>query len=81
MKGAAAKLLDQLENQLRQLADHPETYTLVADGRLRQDGIRLFPVGNYLCFYRIRRQEKTVTVRTCLCARRDWVHLLDEDAR
>jgi plasmid stabilization system protein ParE len=71
-------MLDQLDQQMRQLSRHPETHALVSDEHFRQQGIRLFTVGNYLGFYRIRNDDKTVTILRVLYGRRDWLTLLDQ---
>ena len=78
---AAERFLEELDQRLEQISHHPETHPLVSDDHLRQQGIRLFTVGNYLGFYRIRNDERTVTILRLLYGRRDWMSLLSEEDR
>jgi toxin ParE1/3/4 len=76
---AAERFLEELDQQIEQISHHPETHPFVSDDHLRRQGIRLFTIGNYLGFYRIRNDEKTVTILRVLYGRRDWVTLLDRE--
>tara|TARA_B100000378_G_C17914672_1_gene367488 strand:- start:162 stop:458 length:297 start_codon:yes stop_codon:yes gene_type:complete len=54
---AADRMLDRIEQKLLMLADHPHA------GRERPEiaaGLRSFPVGNYVIFYRIEPDALTV---------------------
>jgi toxin ParE1/3/4 len=63
---AADQLLDEILAVTEKLAEWPEM------GRLRpelQPGIRSFPIGNYVLFYRVRRDA--IEVARVLHGRRD----------
>jgi len=56
-----------------------EAHPLVADPHLRERGIRVFPVDNYLGLYRVQTEERKVVVLRFLYGRRDWQSLLLAD--
>ena len=58
------------------LAEMPTRYAMVADEHLAAQGIRKLPVENYIVFYVVSEQDKTVTVIRILYGRRDWEQLL-----
>lgn len=78
-RSAAESLLSQTEQGLKRLEDYPEAHPLVADTHLRERGIRVFTVNNYLGLYRIRAAERKVVLLRFLHGRRDWQSLLVED--
>ena len=51
-------------------------YPLVKDDRLAALGYRMLPVKNYIVFYIVYVNEKTVDVDRILYSRRDWRNLL-----
>lgn len=62
---AAVSFNDRLENVFLLLGDNPKA------GRERPDlsrGLRSFPLGNYLIFYRVRTDDVTIS-RVIHCAR------------
>ncbi len=73
---AADNLINELERRINELETMPGSYAPAADERLARLGIRAMPVSNYLVFYRMDEQAKTVTVIRVLYARSDWDHLL-----
>lgn len=73
---AADDLINEIEQRITELKQMPNKYALVADERLSRRGIRKIPVNNYLVFYRVNEQAKTVTVIRVLFGSRDWVNLL-----
>jgi len=73
---AAIDLLDYIEQHILSLEQMPKKFALVSDERLANLGIRKLPVKNYLIFYFIDEQTKTVTITRILYGRRDWAHLL-----
>jgi len=75
-RAAAENLLDDLEKAIFSLADMPMRYPLVADKVLASQGIRFFPVNNYLVFYAVRKTEKTVVIERVIYKRRDWAAIL-----
>ncbi|MCL2094785.1 type II toxin-antitoxin system RelE/ParE family toxin [Candidatus Saccharibacteria bacterium] len=73
---AALDLLDELERQMSLLKEMPKKFALVPDERLALCGIRKVSVKNYIVFYTVDDQAKTVNVVRILYGRRDWAHLL-----
>ena len=76
---AAERLLDQIEQQVLKLLEYPEAHPMVADTHLRERGIRVFSVNNYLGLYRVRTDERKVVLLRFLHGRRDWQTLLLSD--
>ena len=74
--GAAAKLLDEVEEQVGLLAHTPLCHPLVRDEYLASLGIRSLIIKNYLAFYIVKEDEQAVSVLRILYARRDWARLL-----
>jgi len=73
---AAINLLDEIDRQILNLEQMPKRFALVSDERLARLGIRLIPVKNYLIFYLVNEQARTVTIARVLYGKRNWVHLL-----
>ena len=73
---AAERLLDDAGKAIYSLEEMPSRHTLVNDEALAGYGIRVFPVHNYLVFYAIREEIKTVIIERFLYSRRDWVTIL-----
>jgi plasmid stabilization system protein ParE len=76
---AAGNFLDELDKRIQKVSDYPEAHPLVADDHLRERGIRMFAIGNYLAIYRIHLNEQTAVILRLLHCRRDWISLLMED--
>lgn len=76
----AAHQRGRIKKAILGLASLPKRYALVSDGQLKEQGIRFFPVDNYLIFYVINEQEHKVTVLRVLYPRRDWLVVLSEDS-
>jgi len=77
---AAGKLLDDAENAIYSLTDMPQRHALVKDDDLAILGFRFMPVNNYLIFYIVREDKKTVVIQRFLYGRRDWVTILKNEA-
>ena len=77
---AAGKLLDDAEHAIFSLNDMPHRHALVKDDDLARLGFRFMPVNNYLVFYVVREEKKTVVIQRFLYGRRDWVTILKNDA-
>jgi len=73
---AAENLLDEVEKAIYSLTDMPKRYPLANDDILAGWGIRVFPINNYLVFYIVREQTKTVVIERFLYKRRDWSSIL-----
>ena len=76
---AAERLIDDTENAVNSLSNMPDRHALVKDEVLARLGFRFIPVKNYLVFYIIREEIKTVVIQRFLYGRRDWVNLLKDD--
>ena len=77
---AAEKLVDDVENVIKSLSEMPQRHALVNDDVLARLGFRFVPVNNYLVFYIVREEKKTVVIQRFLYGRRDWVNILKSDA-
>ena len=73
---AAGKLVDDAESVIFSLAEMPQRHALVKDDDLARLGFRVLPVNNYLIFYIIREDKKTVVIQRFLYGRRDWATIL-----
>ena len=72
----ALKLVDKIGDAALSLEEMPQRNALVADERLSTSGIRKQLVDNYIIFYVISEEKKTVMVIRILYGRRDWLALL-----
>ena len=59
---AADNLLDAVTKQIGTLSDFPQKFRLVDDPVLTSWEIRFVIINNYLAFYTINKEKKTVTV-------------------
>jgi addiction module RelE/StbE family toxin len=73
---AAVNLLDDIDRHILDLEHMPKKYALVQDERLSDQRIRIIPVKNYLVFYSINDNSKTITIIRVLYNKRDWVKIL-----
>jgi len=73
---AAHNLLDEIERHEEILEYTPNIYPFVPDEYLAQGGLRFVMIKNYLMFYTVNEDEKTVTVIRFLYGRRDWMNIL-----
>ena len=73
---AASAQKARLKHAVLGLASMPERFSFVADESLKMQGVRFCPVDNYLIFYTVHSDTRTVYVLRVLYARRDWQHLL-----
>lgn len=73
---AARKLLISLNKQMNSLDTMPKRFALVSNEKLAKKGIRSIPVKNYLIFYVVDEQSKTVNIVSVMYSKRDWLNLL-----
>ena len=73
---AAGRLLDELEDAINSLEEMPHRHSLVEDEYLASRGIRFLPIRNYLAFYVVREESKTVVIVRVLYTRRNWLSIL-----
>jgi len=76
---AAERLIDDTEHAVNSLSNMPDRHALVKDEVLARLGFRFIPVNNYLVFYIIREEIKTVVIQRFLYGRRDWVNILKSE--
>ncbi len=74
---AAQRFLDRAEKTIGTLTSMLLRHELVSDDYLRQIGIRVIPIDNYLAFYIVNVEEEKVVVIRILYARRDWQNILN----
>ncbi|MEW5920954.1 MAG: type II toxin-antitoxin system RelE/ParE family toxin [Bacillota bacterium] len=72
----AQRLVKKIKDAVMSLAHMPFRYALVADERMATQGMRKFPVENYVVFYVASEKDRTVTVIRILYGRRNWEQLL-----
>ncbi|MEQ8154228.1 MAG: type II toxin-antitoxin system RelE/ParE family toxin [Clostridiaceae bacterium] len=72
----AKKVISRIAQEITSLEDMPLRNALVDDERLAYKGIRKTVVDNYIIFYIVTEESKTVTIIRILYGRRDWMNLL-----
>lgn len=72
----AKKVVSKIAKGIGTLEDMPLRNALVADERLANKGIRKIMEDNYIIFYIVSEDSKTVTIIRILYSRRDWINLL-----
>lgn len=73
---AAAGLAKKLHEAIKDLSFFPKKYPVCNDDSLRLWEIRFVPVNNYLLFYIVREDARTVYVLRFLYGRRNWQKIL-----
>lgn len=73
---AAAGLAKKLHEAIKDLSFFPTKYPVCNDDYLRLWEIRFVPVNNYLLFYIVREDARTVYVLRFLYSRRNWQNIL-----
>lgn len=72
----AKKVISKIAKEINSLGDMPLRNALAADERLAYKGIRKIMIDNYIVFYIVTEESKTVTILRILYGRRDWMNLL-----
>ena len=73
---AAKNFVDNADRIIRSLSEMPKRYPIVKDNMLAAQEIRIAQINNYLAFYVVREETKTVAVLRVLHSRRDWNNIL-----
>lgn len=73
---AAEKLLDAVERETEVPAESSCLFPLSHDEHIAHRGIRHVMVKNYMLFYTLEENAKTLTIIRMLYGRRDWIQLL-----
>ena len=72
----AKKVVSEMAKGIITLEDMPLRNAIVADDRLAYKGIRKILIDNYIVFYIVTEESKTVMIIRILYNRRDWLNLL-----
>ena len=72
----ALNLIESIESAVMSLSHMPHRCPLVDDERLKAMSYRKLNVKNYIVFFTIDEDNKTVVIERILFARRDWLHIL-----
>ena len=73
---AANNLLDEIEKYEETLEKSPNIYLFVSDEYLAEKKLKFVMIKDYIMFYTIDEDEKTVNVIRFLYGRRDWKNIL-----
>ena len=72
----ASTLLDEIESAVSALSVMPFRYGLVDDAYLHRKKFRKCLVKNYIIFYKVNKENKTVMIHRILHARQKWIDIL-----
>ena len=75
---AANNLLDEIERYEEILENTPNIFSYVSDNNLAKKGLKFIVIKNFLMFYTVNENDKSVTVIRFLYGRRDWKNLLQK---
>lgn len=75
----ADRMLNRLEEAAVSLETMPLRFSLVPDSYLASVGFRMTSAGNYLIFYVVDQEAKTVNISRVLNGRQNWIELLSAD--
>ena len=76
---AADDLVDKADQELSSLIEMPPIHRLVDDPFLKVLGIRFILVNNYMAFFLINEEEKTVYIIRFLYGKRNWIQILKDE--
>jgi toxin ParE1/3/4 len=74
--GTAKRTIDKIGAVIITLEEMPLRYAVAVDEKLAAQGIRKIIIDNYIVFYIVEEERKTVTIIRILYGRRDWLSLL-----
>lgn len=75
----AVRFISTLKERMAMLENMPKSYPLANDEYLRNMGIRVIILQNYIVFYTVETAEKKVYVLRVLYGRRSWAEILKKD--
>lgn len=73
---STSMFIDAFESTVANLSTFPEGRPPVSDYALAKQGYRWAPVGDFMLFYTVQRDTRTVMVERLLYGSRDWKSLL-----
>ena len=76
---ARKNLFSSLDKKLSKMEIMPYAWSLIRDHYLASNGYRSVLVKNYLMFFAINEDEKTIEVKRFLHSSRDWKNILNEN--
>ena len=74
---AANNLLDEIERYEEILEKTPGIFPFVRDDYLAEKGLKFVTVKNYIMFYTVNEDKKTVNMIRFLHGRRDWKNIIE----
>ncbi|MCL1884142.1 MAG: type II toxin-antitoxin system RelE/ParE family toxin [Defluviitaleaceae bacterium] len=72
----AHRIANKIKSNIAELGFMPKRFSLVLDELLAQRGFRSIPVENYIIFYIVNENKKTVNIVSVMHNKRDWINLL-----
>lgn len=72
----ALALLDEIEKEVSSLSVMPYRYSLVLNPYLKSLGFRKFMVKNYIIFYKVNEENKTIMIHRILHKKPNWIDIL-----
>ena len=76
---AADNLLDKTVEAINKLSYMPQIQSLVEDSVLNAWGIRFIVINNYITFFTIDEQLKTVYILRYIYGKRNWIEILKSE--
>ncbi len=76
---AADNLLDKTVEAINKLSYMPQIHSLVEDSVLNAWGIRFIVINNYITFFTIDEQLKTVYILRYIYGKRNWIEILKSE--
>ena len=75
---AAENLIEELIKKLDYIKVNPFARSLVQDKYLASLGIRAIKIKNYVLYYHLEAEKKTINIIRFFYKKRDWIKLLKE---
>lgn len=72
----ALKLIDKIEAQFLTLETMPKRHSIIDSEPFRTNQIRKFPIENYIAFYTVSDDVKTIYIVRILYGRRNWLEIM-----
>ena len=73
---SARRIANKIKSDITELDTMSKRFALVSDEHLAQKGFRSIPVENYIIFYIVNENVKTVNIISVMHNKRDWINLL-----
>lgn len=70
----AQKLIFKIREEISNLKNNPEIYSVIDDDIIRKQEIRKLIIDNYIVFYRIKNNN--IEIVRIMYGRRNWINLL-----